>query len=546
MATEENPLLNLSTGEQRKLVNLVKYGDIQEISEETGLSRRQVLGIGGALLASAGVGGVTADQIIQEVKADASTTDSDGNVGLPGDRVDLYADGIDSNVVSARSVESVADVVVKPGGDVTRVETETNSGDHVFIGGDHTVSDALTFSGLTDVTLSLAGTLTLDDGGTAAGAVISLQNCQRFIVEGGVVDMDYQNNTDDGTNGTQPCISFGNSPSDILIRDMRLVNGIDAAVLGNGEDVTLRNLDIENTDERGVYCNVTDLNVENCTITNPSEGAIKVGSEVENITIRENHIDLAGNNYAYIFQEGIRDVRVSGDTVVNSGAHIADISGYNNRGAKNITFDNITVKGDTANADNTFLLGGQSSNEIADITTIKLRNSRIENRTIGTVGVIENTDVITDMVDITPKTLVSLNQDRMRAEGCYFEVINSDTTEPAVEAYKSNEVTLSDCEIVDNSGGNGIYWVADGNNDFEVVGNEIQSNGKCIRVVDGGAGGDHLRIESNTCDNGSSAVGVEIGTGINKIVYRNNDLVRTAGETFSPSGGTYSRGGNMV
>jgi len=130
MATEENPLLSLSADKQRQLANLVEDGDIEQISEQTGLSRRQVLGIGGALLASAGVGGLTADQIVQAVKADASTTDSDGNVGLPGDRVDVYADGIDSTSLSTDD-QTINTSLSYSGHDIGAILEATSSGTRV-------------------------------------------------------------------------------------------------------------------------------------------------------------------------------------------------------------------------------------------------------------------------------------------------------------------------------------------------------------------------------------------------------------------------------
>jgi len=95
MDTTENPLLSLSREKQQTLVDLAESDELDNLAESTGLSRRQLLGIGIGLLGSATVGGLSAQEMIQEVKADASTTDSDGNVGLPGDRVDVFAESAD-------------------------------------------------------------------------------------------------------------------------------------------------------------------------------------------------------------------------------------------------------------------------------------------------------------------------------------------------------------------------------------------------------------------------------------------------------------------
>jgi len=55
--------------------------------------RREILSVvvGGA------VGGATLTQLVQNAEAAASTSDSDGNVGTPSDRVDVFGDGVDMN-----------------------------------------------------------------------------------------------------------------------------------------------------------------------------------------------------------------------------------------------------------------------------------------------------------------------------------------------------------------------------------------------------------------------------------------------------------------
>jgi hypothetical protein len=66
-----------------------------------GVSRRELLQAGGALGVGGLLGGGGGYALTQEAKAQAATDDSDGNVGTPDDRVDVFADGVDSNVVSA-------------------------------------------------------------------------------------------------------------------------------------------------------------------------------------------------------------------------------------------------------------------------------------------------------------------------------------------------------------------------------------------------------------------------------------------------------------
>lgn len=69
------------------------------LAAKTGVTRRQVLlalGAGGGMGALASGG----------VQADASTSDSDGDVGLPGERVDIFADGVDAQSLEGGVVGS--------------------------------------------------------------------------------------------------------------------------------------------------------------------------------------------------------------------------------------------------------------------------------------------------------------------------------------------------------------------------------------------------------------------------------------------------------
>jgi len=100
MAETEHPLLQLSPEKQSQLVDLVENGEIDAISEATGLSRRQILQVGAALGVGSVAGGLSASELVRKVRADASTSDGDGNVGLPGDRVDVFAEGVDANSVN--------------------------------------------------------------------------------------------------------------------------------------------------------------------------------------------------------------------------------------------------------------------------------------------------------------------------------------------------------------------------------------------------------------------------------------------------------------
>lgn len=106
MDTQTNPLLQLEPQKQQQLVDLVENGDIETVADATGMSRRQVLMAAAALGVGALGGGMTAREFIQQAEAAASTSDSDGNVGLPGDRVDVFADGVDSTSVNTDTAKT--------------------------------------------------------------------------------------------------------------------------------------------------------------------------------------------------------------------------------------------------------------------------------------------------------------------------------------------------------------------------------------------------------------------------------------------------------
>jgi len=174
MATEENPLLNLSADKQRELVDVVEKGNIAKIAQATGLSRRQVMAIGAALVGSAGAGGFAANEVIGSALADASTTDSDGNVGLPNDRVDVFAEAIDSNSVNTEGL-TLASTIKTATSDSELDSLTLNDGDRVLLGsGDfgksRTISARVDFVGAANTVNSagaqITGNWTLSSPGT--------------------------------------------------------------------------------------------------------------------------------------------------------------------------------------------------------------------------------------------------------------------------------------------------------------------------------------------------------------------------------------------
>jgi len=112
MASQEHPLLSLEPAKQQQLVDLVESNDIDALATKTGLTRRQILGIGATLAGSGALGAYAATEAIDPAQAQADTGDSDGNVGLPADRVDVFADGIDTNSLSTDELLNEGDILV--------------------------------------------------------------------------------------------------------------------------------------------------------------------------------------------------------------------------------------------------------------------------------------------------------------------------------------------------------------------------------------------------------------------------------------------------
>jgi hypothetical protein len=67
-------------------------------------SRREFAKAVGALGLGGLLGGGGAASMTGTAKADASTTDADGNVGRPNNRVDVFADGVNSKTVNTGSL----------------------------------------------------------------------------------------------------------------------------------------------------------------------------------------------------------------------------------------------------------------------------------------------------------------------------------------------------------------------------------------------------------------------------------------------------------
>lgn len=120
-------LENADDRERQRIINALGMGT----------SRREFMKAAGGLGAGALIGGGAANAVTGSAKADPSTSDGDGNIGLPDDRVDVFAEGIDSNsldtgrmltgdsLASAQSdvavyLDGSEAVAVQPSGEIAR------------------------------------------------------------------------------------------------------------------------------------------------------------------------------------------------------------------------------------------------------------------------------------------------------------------------------------------------------------------------------------------------------------------------------------------
>lgn len=114
--------------------------DLDKTAERTGVSRRDIMQSAAVLGVGAMAGGVSAQQLIEHVSAQADTTDEHGNVGLPSDRVDVFADGIDANVIDSDTVSTErtnSTVFVSPGDDLQTKADEAAGERLEFLPGEH-------------------------------------------------------------------------------------------------------------------------------------------------------------------------------------------------------------------------------------------------------------------------------------------------------------------------------------------------------------------------------------------------------------------------
>lgn len=107
----------LTEQEQQTLVELAKK------HTDSGLTRREAIAASGAVLSGAAIGGGGAAAMTGNAAAAASTSDGDGDIGSPSNRVDVFAQAVDTDEVNnahwvapGESIQSVLDSLATPTG----------------------------------------------------------------------------------------------------------------------------------------------------------------------------------------------------------------------------------------------------------------------------------------------------------------------------------------------------------------------------------------------------------------------------------------------
>lgn len=231
-----------------------------------GLTRRQALSAIGAMAAGATLGTAIRESI-GTASAAASDTDSDGDIGTPSDRVDIFAEGIDANSVNTQQVNDI--VFAEPGDDLNAKATSAAGGILVLEEGTYTDPD-----------IQLKGETILRGMGRNG------TNIERTV--------------------DRPVVSTvgaaGTGYEDIIISDFKLKDKTDGATtypveIVNGMDVKIRDCEFDGeplstqSDITGVdvsansYSNTFHVKIENNLFR---QASINYGAGMTNCSIRNN------------------------------------------------------------------------------------------------------------------------------------------------------------------------------------------------------------------------------------------------------------------
>lgn len=481
--------------------------------------RRGVLkGLGAAAVGGAAVGASSGG---------ASGQSAAGQIGTPDDRVDVFANNYDVagetvfDSVSTDSIQTVADIVIKPSDDIYQAPTDASSSDTISISGTHTVDEPLTFSGVDDLTLDLSGaTIRRDDTGTARDATVSIDDCQNATVIGGEIDSDKANNIDKGTNGVQSALNLGTggNPTSAVIIGTTCKNAFDGCILGGKGETTLIDVTLENSDERGVYVN-DDITMLGGSIKGTTNSSVKLKSPDCRGQFFSVEIDANGS-YICSAEGGVQGARFADCFATNVlRAYVTGTLGPSGEQNRELVWSGGTVEGSDPGQ---IWLDSDGSH---DKQTAKILNATIQDFEINKhVGVVRDSVISSSVTPvITPTRGTTVNGCDISTTGT-AEIISPESGGPT-----GKEKVITECVIDgENAAKQALFdTTSDGNVRF--------SDNTIIAITDFGVyfqnSGANIRVTNNRIDNGNAIGGVRINSGYDDIIVTNNNLSDTTGIT---------------
>jgi hypothetical protein len=174
---DEYPLDKLTPAQLEALSDLPPE-DIRALKRDRA-SRREWIKGGAALAAGLGLGGGAAaglDDVVGAARADASTTDSDGDIGTPSNRIDMFADGLDAVSVDTDEIYTAGDIRItrNDGSLIERLDPSATSAP---------IRDA---RDIIAATSEAAGTIELPPGGVPAAGetILDTANLNDITIKG--------------------------------------------------------------------------------------------------------------------------------------------------------------------------------------------------------------------------------------------------------------------------------------------------------------------------------------------------------------------------
>lgn len=338
---DTDPLAALNTEEREALAELAK-------ARASGkMSRRDYLQAGGLLLGGGLVGGGAGLAATGQASADASTSDGDGDVGLPGDRVDVFADGVDAATVSTEDLQNADGDLRRYGAEFTGYLNSSNElvildadGDRVRANSDHgaALETWASNAGNAEILL-LAGTYTINAQCEIYQATL------RGVGNGdqpGVSDNQTVLEQADGTDVYTVVRGRDRSGLENLIIDGNKGNnntGIGFEANGRGE-VSLEDITVRNTPEDGIalLSGCEDSRVSGVTTKDCDGWGVKTvgrNNTVIGCTVKYCTLGISFED------SGVGDAKLAGSHVRGgTGA-----SGIQVRSGGNVTVEGCTVDG---------------------------------------------------------------------------------------------------------------------------------------------------------------------------------------------------------